>query len=100
MKFTKRILLSVTKSALASDGFLAAASFQETVRVLTDAAIKAKVDDLEGLKGNIIIGKLIPAGTGVRKYREASPRYAKASGVEPAAAIDSSILETSDETEE
>ncbi len=93
----KRILLSVTKAALASDGFLAAASFQETVRVLTDAAIKAKVDNLDGLKGNIIIGKLIPAGTGVRKYREASPTYARAAGaVMENDLLQSSVIETDD----
>ena len=69
----KRVLLSITKAALATESFLSAASFQETVRVLTDAAIKAKVDPLIGLKGNVIIGKLIPAGTGLRKYRELNP---------------------------
>jgi len=69
----KRVLLSITKAALATESFLSAASFQETVRVLTDAAIKAKVDPLIGLKGNVIIGKLIPAGTGLRKYRELTP---------------------------
>jgi DNA-directed RNA polymerase subunit beta' len=69
----KRILLSITKSALATDSFLSAASFQETVKVLTDAAIKNSVDPLVGLKGNVIIGKLIPAGTGLKRYREVSP---------------------------
>ena len=69
----KRVLLSITKAALATESFLSAASFQETVRVLTDAAIKAKVDPLIGLKGNVIIGKLIPAGTGLKKYREVAP---------------------------
>jgi len=69
----KRVLLSITKAALATESFLSAASFQETVRVLTDAAIKAKVDPLIGLKGNVIIGKLIPAGTGLRRYRELTP---------------------------
>ena len=69
----KRVLLPITKASLATDSFLSAASFQETVRVLTDAAICAKVDPLVGLKGNVIIGKLIPAGTGLRKYREMSP---------------------------
>ena len=69
----KRVLLSITKAALATESFLSAASFQETVRVLTDAAIKAKVDPLIGLKGNVIIGKLIPAGTGLRRYREINP---------------------------
>ena len=62
-------LLGITKASLATDSFLSAASFQETTRVLTDAAIKGKVDNLMGLKENVIIGKLIPAGTGLMKYR-------------------------------
>ena len=62
----KRILLGITKAALAKESFLSAASFQETTRVLTDAAIKGKVDPLFGLKENVIIGQLIPAGTGMR----------------------------------
>ncbi|MGF7431857.1 DNA-directed RNA polymerase subunit beta' [Thermoanaerobacterium thermosaccharolyticum] len=64
-----RALLGITKAALATDSFLSAASFQETTRVLTDAAIKGKVDPLIGLKENVIIGKLIPAGTGLSRYR-------------------------------
>ncbi|MGL5244146.1 MAG: DNA-directed RNA polymerase subunit beta', partial [Sarcina sp.] len=63
------VLLGITKAALATDSFLSAASFQETTRVLTDAAIKGKVDPLVGLKENVIIGKLIPAGTGMLRYR-------------------------------
>ena len=63
-----QLLLGITKAALATDSFLSAASFQETTRVLTDAAIKGKVDPLVGLKENVIIGKLIPAGTGMHKY--------------------------------
>ncbi|KAB8118749.1 DNA-directed RNA polymerase subunit beta', partial [Clostridium perfringens] len=63
------VLLGITKAALATDSFLSAASFQETTRVLTDAAIKGKIDPLVGLKENVIIGKLIPAGTGMMKYR-------------------------------
>jgi DNA-directed RNA polymerase subunit beta' len=62
-------LLGITKAALATDSFLSAASFQETTRVLTDAAIKGKVDPLVGLKENVLIGKLIPAGTGMTRYR-------------------------------
>ncbi len=62
-------LLGITKASLATDSFLSAASFQETTRVLTDAAIKGKIDNLMGLKENVIIGKLIPAGTGLMKYR-------------------------------
>ena len=65
----KRILLSITKTALATESFLSAASFQETAKVLTDAAIKGKVDRLIGLKENVIIGKLIPAGTGMKRYK-------------------------------
>jgi hypothetical protein len=63
------VLLGVTKASLATDSFLSAASFQETTRVLTDAAIKGKHDPLLGLKENVIIGKLIPAGTGMSRYR-------------------------------
>lgn len=66
----KRVLLGITKASLATDSFLAAASFQETTRVLTEAAIKGKVDPLIGLKENVIIGKLIPAGTGMRRYKD------------------------------
>ena len=65
----KRVLLGITKASLATDSFLSAASFQETTRVLTEAAIKGKVDPLVGLKENVIIGKLIPAGTGMRRYK-------------------------------
>jgi len=65
----KITLLGITKAALATDSFLSAASFQETTRVLTDAAIKGKIDNLVGLKENVIIGKLIPAGTGMTRYR-------------------------------
>ena len=65
----KRVLLGITKASLATDSFLSAASFQETTRVLTDAAIKGKKDHLIGLKENVILGKLIPAGTGMKKYR-------------------------------
>ena len=66
----KQILLGITKAALATDSFLSAASFQETTKVLTEAAIKGKVDSLIGLKENVIIGKLIPAGTGMKRYRD------------------------------
>ncbi len=65
----KRILLGITKASLATESFLSAASFMETTRVLTEAAIKGKVDPLVGLKENVIIGKLIPAGTGMKRYR-------------------------------
>ncbi|MDD3400814.1 MAG: DNA-directed RNA polymerase subunit beta' [Eubacteriales bacterium] len=66
----KRKLLGITKASLATDSFLSAASFQETTRVLTEAAIKGKIDPLVGLKENVIIGKLIPAGIGLRRYRD------------------------------
>jgi len=65
----KRVLLGITKASLATESFLSAASFQETTRVLTDAAIKGKVDPLLGLKENVILGKLIPAGTGMKRYK-------------------------------
>ena len=66
----KRVLLGITKASLATESFLSAASFQETTRVLTEAAIKSKEDHLIGLKENVIIGKLIPAGTGMQKYQD------------------------------
>ena len=65
----RRVLLGITKASLATDSFLSAASFQETTKVLTEAAIKGKTDELLGLKENVIIGKLIPAGTGLKKYK-------------------------------
>ncbi len=66
----KQVLLGITKASLATNSFLSAASFQETTKVLTEAAIKGKVDPLIGLKENVIIGKLIPAGTGMKRYRD------------------------------
>ena len=71
----KRVLLGITKAALATDSFLSAASFQETSRVLTEAAIRTKRDYLVGLKENVIIGKLIPAGTGTKAYKAITPQY-------------------------
>ena len=71
----KRVLLGITKAALATDSFLSAASFQETSRVLTEAAIRTKRDYLVGLKENVIIGKLIPAGTGTKSYKTVTPQY-------------------------
>ncbi|MGI5969502.1 MAG: DNA-directed RNA polymerase subunit beta' [Lachnospiraceae bacterium] len=68
----KQVMLGITKAALATNSFLSAASFQETTKVLTEAAIKGKVDPLIGLKENVIIGKLIPAGTGMKRYRGVS----------------------------
>ena len=69
----KCVLLGITKAALSTESFLSSASFQETSRVLTDAALKGKVDHLRGLKENVIIGKLIPAGTGLKQYRDIYP---------------------------
>ena len=66
------VLLGITKASLATDSFLSAASFQETTKVLTEAAIKGKVDPLLGLKENVIIGKLVPAGTGMKCYTNVS----------------------------
>ncbi len=71
----KRVLLGITKASLATDSFLSAASFQETSRVLTEAAIRTKRDYLVGLKENVIIGKLIPAGTGMKDYKNLSPQF-------------------------
>ena len=70
----KRVLLGITKASLATDSFLSAASFQETTRVLTEASIKGKEDPLLGLKENVIIGKLIPAGTGMKRYKDVGIR--------------------------
>jgi DNA-directed RNA polymerase subunit beta' len=64
------VLMGITKASLATESFLSAASFQETTKVLTDAAIKGKIDPLEGLKENVIIGKLLPAGSGMAMYRD------------------------------
>ena len=66
----KQVMLGITKASLATDSFLSAASFQETTKVLTEAAINGKVDKLIGLKENVLIGKLIPAGTGMKQYRD------------------------------
>ena len=68
----KQVMLGITKASLATDSFMSAASFQETTKVLTEAAIKGKIDPLIGLKENVIIGKLIPAGTGMKRYSEIS----------------------------
>ena len=66
----EEVLLGITKASLTTDSFISAASFQETARVLTDAAIRGKIDKMYGLKENVIIGRLIPAGTGFIKYRD------------------------------
>ncbi len=83
----KRILLGITKASLSTESFLSAASFQETSRTLTDAAVKGKIDNLLGLKENVIIGKLIPAGTGLKKYRSVMPVVIKEEDSIPTDAI-------------
>ena len=82
------MLLGITKAALATDSFLSAASFQETTKVLTDAAIKGKVDHLVGLKENVLIGKLIPAGSGLMAYRDYQP------GATPESRLPAEVAET------
>ena len=91
----KRVLLGITKAALATDSFLSAASFQETSRVLTEAAIRTKRDYLVGLKENVIIGKLIPAGTGTKSYKNITPQYI--GGYNPV--VETAATETVEETE-
>ena len=71
---SRPVLLGITKASLETNSFLSAASFQETTRVLTDAAIRGKKDPLLGLKENVIIGKIIPAGTGMQRYRDMEPK--------------------------
>ncbi len=93
------VLLGITKAALATDSFLSAASFQETTRVLTEAAIKGKVDPLLGLKENVIIGKLVPAGTGIPQYSDIEVINTHASDDSPYVAALRSMLEN-DSTEE
>ena len=78
----KRMVLGITKASLANESFLSAASFQETSRTLTDAAVKGKVDNLLGLKENVIIGKLIPAGTGLSAYNKVGVKKVDASSDE------------------
>ena len=87
----KRILLGITKASLATESFLSAASFQETARVLTDASIKTKRDYLVGLKENVIIGKLIPAGTGIRDYKNLTPQYVSSYNEETVAPAEEEI---------
>ena len=84
------VLMGITKASLATESWLSAASFQETTRVLTDAAIHARSDSLVGLKENVIIGKLIPAGTGMQRYRSlrVEPTEDARLAVYPAASYD------------
>ena len=83
------LLLGISKSAVETDSFLSAASFQETTRVLTEAAVRGKVDKLEGLKENVIIGKLVPAGTGMARYNniEVYPAYGNEPEAQKAEAV-------------
>jgi DNA-directed RNA polymerase subunit beta' len=92
----KRVLLGITKAALATDSFLSAASFQETTRVLTEASIKGKIDPLIGLKENVIIGKLIPAGTGLMHYREFQP-YSAETGEPTSTTVPEPVAETEEQ---
>ena len=80
-----QLLMGITKASLATDSFLSAASFQETTKVLADAAIRGKVDHLRGLKENVIIGRLIPAGTGMDCYKEITVETAEEAAAEAAA---------------
>ena len=87
-----QLLMGITKASLATDSFLSAASFQETTKVLTDAAIKGKVDHLVGLKENVIIGKLIPAGSGLAVYRDFEEQTDETVASEPEEYVDLSAL--------
>jgi len=89
----ERVLLGITKASLQTNSFISAASFQETTRVLTDAAIKGKVDTLKGLKENVIVGRLIPAGTGYTKLK-----WQRAAEERDAAISEKSKTESSDES--
>ena len=94
------IILGITKSSLETDSFLSAASFQETTRVLTDAAIKGKVDNLTGLKENVIIGKLIPAGTGAKQYSDITIELEKGlMDDEPSEVLENQFLDDEEVTE-
>ena len=91
------IILGITKSSLETDSFLSAASFQETTRVLTDAAIKGKVDELKGLKENVILGKLIPAGTGAKGYSDIEIELSKEyMGDEPSEVLEEEFIDDSE----
>ncbi len=89
-----QLLMGITKASLATDSWMSAASFQETTRVLTDAAIKGKVDRLVGLKENVIIGKLIPAGSGLEVYRNFEEETDETIEAEPEEYVDLSALVT------
>ena len=97
----KPLLLGITKAALSTESFLSAASFQETSMVLTEASIRGKVDNLNGIKENVIIGKLIPAGTGVKKYRDVMPKQVQEAfdGYKPAKEFTSDFNFDNDDAE-
>ena len=95
----KQIILGITKASLATNSFLSAASFQETTKVLTDAAIKGKVDPLIGLKENVIIGKLIPAGTGMKRYRNIELHSDLVDSLLPPEPVEEVVEEAEPETE-
>ncbi|HYI18860.1 MAG TPA: DNA-directed RNA polymerase subunit beta', partial [Solirubrobacteraceae bacterium] len=90
----EEIILGITKASLATDSFLSAASFQETTKVLTDAALEGKIDRLAGLKENVIIGKLIPAATGLKRYRsiEIEPAEPLPRGIDDVALLEGDEL--------
>jgi DNA-directed RNA polymerase subunit beta' len=97
------VLLGITKASLSTDSFISAASFQETTRVLTEAAISGKVDDLRGLKENVIVGRLIPAGTGLGNYTRVevlSQGGEEEPAVEVAAAVAPEIAEVVDDEDD
>ena len=87
------VLLGITKASLETDSFLSAASFQETTRILTDAAIHGKVDHLNGLKENVIIGKLIPAGTGAKRYQQTDYKLENEQDEEPLDVLESELMD-------
>jgi len=87
------MLLGITKASLATDSFISAASFQETTRVLTDAAVTGKRDPLRGLKENVIVGRLIPAGTGLAYHKE---RFRKRHGDDDVVASKTAITDSND----
>ena len=93
-----RIIQGITKASLTSESFLSAASFQETEKVLTEAAIKSKIDPLVGLKENIILGKLIPAGTGSKEYKNIDTRVVGVTSAERYAAAGATAEALTEET--
>ena len=91
----KNILLGITKASLSTDSFISAASFQETTRVLTEAAIMGKQDDLRGLKENVIVGRLIPAGTGLTYHRTRRRQWAEQQAAQSGETVATAPVETS-----